>query len=203
MSEQSEPRPRRARWRTITGWLALALAVVVAAITVTGAWNPWSLVELHRTLGDPAPGAFLTLLLVLAGDLLLAPVYSEAAYQGRMRLRVALVLLTVASLLVLVVFNQVQLFRYDTRTVARSADGTRTVAVVTDMNGDQLHAFTGTGWGQRDLGSLGHACGTSVQVRFASATEVVVDTVYGSFHLHLDPGTGAPRDRLSADCAGG
>jgi hypothetical protein len=181
--------------------LAIVLALLVAVLAVVGTWNPWSLVWLHSQASDPVLGGLIFAVLLLVADWLLIPVRSEAINQGRVRLRVVLVILAVLTVLGFAVTNDVGVFRYDVRTVARSADGTRSVAVVTQLGGEQLHSMVGSGIGQRDAGSLGRPCGLDVRVHFIGTDEVVVDTVYGTFHLHLDPGTGRPKDRLGPDCS--
>ncbi|HEY2669915.1 MAG TPA: hypothetical protein VGJ07_06015 [Rugosimonospora sp.] len=194
--------PPVARWRRITALVASVLSVLALAAAVLGAWNPTSLVVVHRDIGDPVRDLFFALLLALIAYWVGVPVTSEAAQHGRVVTRMWLTVLTGLVGLATLTTWGLAIYRYQPQVIARSADGQRAVALVTVFSGRELHAFAGTGWGTRDQGSLGKPCGLTVTAVFAGTDEVQVTTDYGTFDLRLDPDTGRPVRRLGPTCSG-
>jgi hypothetical protein len=180
----------------------LPLAALALALTVVGVWNPWSLVVLHAHAADPVRGMFFVLLLALVGYWLLRPVTSEAAQHRRVVARAWLVALTVFVGLAALFTWGLAVFRYQPDVIARSADGTRAVALVNLLHGRQLHAFVGSGLSARDMGSLGVPCGPDVTARFTGPDEVRVETAYGTFDLRMNPTTGRPVNFIGPTCSG-
>ncbi len=194
--------PPTARWRRTAGLVSGVLCLVMLAGTVLGAWNPASLVLVHQHLGDPVRDLFLAMLLALVGYWVGVPVTSEAAQHGRVAARAWLAVLTALVGLGALTTWGLSVFRYEPQVIARSADGQRAVALVTVLQGRQLHAFAGSGVGARDQGNLGRPCGPSVTAEFTGDDQVEVTTNYGTFDLRLDPATGRPVRGLGPTCSG-
>jgi hypothetical protein len=191
---------RRSTGRRLAGAVAGTLAVLAAVLYTVGTWNPWHYVVLLRHFSNPLLGGLVVFALAFVASWLLAPVRSEAGNIGRMRWRIAFGLGFLASLLGLGLFGPLFAGSYDE--VAHSPSGRRAVALVDGGSDDQrLHVWVGTGLGRRDVGDLGHPCG-SVRVTFRGEDGVHVSTSYGEVDLRLDPATGRPRDTLGPSCSG-
>ena len=189
-------------WRRIAAGVATVLAVAALVVTVAGIWNPWSFVVLRERATDPMVDVFLTLLLTTAATWLGWPIVSEADQHRRLVLRTWLIGLTVFLGLAALVTWGLAIFKYEPTVLATSADGQRSVALVQVFHGRELHSFTGTGLGRRDMGSFGDPCGGRVAAQFSAADQVRVVTDYGTFDLRTDPATGKPTRGLGPTCSG-
>lgn len=191
---------RRSTGRRLAGYVAGTLAVAAVVVYTLGTWNPWHNVVLLSYFGNPLLGAVFAFGLALVAAWLLAPVRSEASQIGRTRWRIGFGLGLLASLLGLGLFGP--LFGGSYEEVAHSPSGRRTVALADPGTDEQrLHVWVGRGLGRRDVGDLGHPCG-SVRVTFRGEDAVHVTSSYGEFDLRLDPATGRPRDTLGPTCSG-
>ena len=194
--------PPLPRWRRITSIVAAALSVLALAVAVLGVWNPASLVVLHQHAGDPVRDLFFTMVLVAVAAWLGLPVLSEAAQHRRLVVRAWTIALTALLGLASLTTLGLSAFRYQPQVIASSADGQRSVALVTLLHGRELHAFVGSGLGARDEGSLGTPCGIRVSAQFTGRDQVRVITDFGTFDLRLDPATGRPATHLGPTCSG-
>jgi hypothetical protein len=193
---------RPSRRRRVAGGVVALLTVVLAVLFVLGAWNPWRLVALQGTFGNPWFGLFVTAAMAYLALWLLAPVRNEAVQRRGLAARVVAVVAAVIGLLGWGMFGV--FYSAQTTELARSADGTRTLVIVArDIDSHQeLRVWAGSGWGAREVGVLGLACG-SITARFVGTDAVELDTAYGAWRLALDPATGAPREVLGPRCADG
>jgi succinate dehydrogenase hydrophobic anchor subunit len=189
-------------WRRIGAIVVAVLAVAALALAVAGVWNPWSLVVLRERAADPMVDVFVTLLLATVATWLGWPVVSEADQHRRLVLRTSLVGLTVFTGLLALLTWGLAIFKYEPSVLASSADGQRSVALVQVFHGRELHSFTGTGAGRRDMGSFGDPCGGRVTVQFSADDQIRVVTDYGAFDLRTEPATGKPTSRLGPTCSG-
>jgi hypothetical protein len=185
-------------WRRVLGWIAAVAGVVVVVSFVVGTVNPWDNVALRLYFGNPFLGALIFCGLLVAAFWLLWPVRSEASQGGRVVLRWSSI---VASVIALIAFGLYHaMFAVDVKVLAEAPGGGRAVALMSTPGGDpELHVWEGHGLSRRDVGSLGSPCGR-VEVRFADANTVHVETVYRQRDLQLDPGTGRPLTRLGPTC---
>ncbi len=198
--------PRLGTLRRVGALLCALIAAVVLVLGVLGVADFGRLVVLRTFFSDPFSALFLVLILTLAAVWLGMPVRSEADDRGRARTRIVLIVFTVLSLLA-TLFVRGHWFVYDPEIVAHAPAGDRVVAKVRQAASDDsrayhVHLFSGTGLGAKDLGDFGAPCG-DFKASFAAADELLVTSVYGDFHLHFDPATGAPRDHIGISCAAG
>ena len=196
-ASQWKPLPR---WRRVTGWVLIALAVLLTVAVAIGTWNPWGYVYLQRYLGNPFLGAVVVFVLLLAAAWLLLQVRSEATDGRRQAVRWGMIVPVVLALIGFGLCGG--RFMFSSRVVAHSPSGNRSLAMVTG-HGDrdaELHVWAGNGLRTRDLGGMGRPCGINVTATFRDENTIHVSTVYGDHDLRLDPVTGRPRDVLSRDC---
>ena len=197
MGEVDSVAPARSRSaRRTVGWVAAALAVVLLVVFVLGTWNPADLVVLWRFAGNPFIGAMIVFALALVAAWLLAPIGSEARQVKRGRLRVALALALIASLLGYLVAGP----RFAVKYEVKAESGSRAIVLYnpgTDFQ--RLHVWTGSGLGRKHAGDLGKPCGFTV-VTMTDANTLLVKTSYLERQLRLDPDTGRPLDRLGPTC---
>jgi hypothetical protein len=167
---------------------------------VIGVANPWQLARVRYYFGNPAAGAVWVLAFVFVAVWLLTPVTVEARQNRRLWVRFLLGALLVLAAGFYGLFGS-QFFTGETRVVATSADGQRSLVEITRFDDHELRIWSGTGWATRDAGHLGLACG-EVAGRFDGRDRVHVSSAYGEFDLRLDPGTGRPLDTIGPTCAG-
>lgn len=187
--------------RRVIGTALLVAAAVAAVLFVLGAWNPWQLVVLEYRFGNPALGLLVVPLAALLGCWLAMPIRSETRPHGRIAVRVIAFVLSVVGLFAYGLFGEH--FRFDVDEVARTDDGQRRVALVSDRATPperHLKIWEGAGLATREIGDIGQLCG-AVRVRFLTDDQVELDTSYGTWVIDLDPATGQPRQMLAPRCS--
>lgn len=207
MSTRSAATRRPLTWRSglrrTVGWILLGAAAAGAVLFVLGSWNPWRLVVLEYRFGNPALGAGVVLLAAFVGHWLALPIRNEVRQGGRMVTRVTLGVLLVIGLFMWGLFGLH--FTFDVWEAARSPDGERAVAIVSDRDRpvqQRAKLWTGSGLTARELADLGQVCGPT-EVRFLTDDRIELDTSYGTWQIDLDPATGTPRQVLGPHCADG
>lgn len=198
------------RGRTSWGWLRraiggglLVLTAAAAVLFVLGTWNPLHLVVLEYRFGNPMVGLVTVPIGALLGLWLAVPVRNEARQRARLAARVVAGALLAVGLFGWGVFGEH--FTFDAEEVARSPDGDRALAIVSDRGlpkTQYLRVWVGSGLTAREAGEIGRVCG-STTVRFLTADRVEIDTSYGTWQVDLDPATGAPRQVLGPHCSDG
>jgi hypothetical protein len=189
--------------RRVIGVGLLLVTAVAAVLFVLGSWNPSQLVFLEYRFGNPMLGLLLVPLGALVGLWLGLPVRNEARQRGRITGRVVAFVFVLIGLFGWGVFGDH--FAFTAEEVARSGNGDRALAVVTDQDtppNSHVKVWTGSGLLTREVGDLGKACGP-VQVRFLTDDLVELDTSYGTWQIELDPATGEPRQVLGPRCPDG
>lgn len=188
--------------RRATGVAAALAVIAVLALWVAGLVNPWRLVVLDRYFNQPGVGIVIAAVLTVLAARLLAPVSDEARQARRARVQITAAIIGVAGLLCWGVTGQ--FFTSGATTVlSRSAAGDRAVVLVErSLDDRELRMRSGRGLTERDVGRLGPACGEGIKARFLDATEVEIETVYGTFRLRLDPATGQPLETMGTRCSG-
>jgi hypothetical protein len=204
-----EPRPETSgpvrspsRPRRFAGAVVALITVALAALFVAGVVNPWRLVVLERQFGNPLFGIFVVAVGAYAALWLLTPVRNEAVQRARGQVRMAVAVVALLGLFGWALFGR--MFAADYEELTRSDDGTRAVALVTQLTDERQHArvWEGTGLLTRDAGEIGRACG-SVTARFISDDAVEIQAGYGPWRTDLDPETGAPLQVLGPQCPDG
>lgn len=184
----------------LLGAIVAIMAVAAAVLWGLGAVNPWRLVVLTTYFGQPGVGLLVVGVLAVLSARLLVPVVSEARHQWRARVQVSGVIMAVVGLLLWGLMGS--LFTPDRTVLARSPQDDRAVVLVVRGSADQeLRIWAGKGFDERDMGRLGPACG-QVTARFLERDLVEIESSYGTFQLHLDPTTGAPREDIGEHCSG-
>jgi hypothetical protein len=197
---------RRLGWsaaRRVIGVGLLVATAVAAVLFVLGSWNPSQLVFLEYRFGNPMLGLLLVPLGALVGLWLGLPVRNETRQRGRIVGRVAAFVLALIGLIGWGVFGNH--FTFTAEEVARSSDGGRALALVTDRDTPprtHVKVWTGSGLSTREVGDLGRVCGP-VEARFLTDDLVELDTSYGRWQIDLDPATGGPRQVLGPRCPDG
>jgi hypothetical protein len=189
--------------RRVIGTVLLVAAAVATVLFVLGSWNPWRLVFLEYRFGNPMLGLLVIPIAALVGFWLALPIRSETRPRGRIAVRVIGFVLSLVGL-----FGWGLLgahFTFDVEEIARSGDGERTLAIVTDRDippNSLLKVWTGSGLTTREVADLGQPCG-AVKARFVTDDQVELDTSYGTWLIDLDPATGEPRQVLGPRCSDG
>jgi hypothetical protein len=189
--------------RRAGGALAAVIALLGLVVLVWSLWNTRRYVALLTYAANPFGVGFVTLIAATLAVWLLLPVRNEAAQGGRTVLRWFAVVVTVLSGLALALTLGMPAFAYQGRVLVH-APGDRYDLALVDRGGEnkkQLRVWRGHGLSARDLGNFGDVCGGQVEVRFASPTEFEVSTLYGTFHLRVDP-AGRPANSLGPTCSG-
>lgn len=192
-------RPRRIAGSVVGGAL-----VVAAVLFALGAGNPLRLGVLERYFFDPTFGL---LVIGVGGYLtlwLLAPIRNEARQGGRIRARVATVVVAVLGLGAWGIFGV--FFNQEVTERARTDDGARSLMQVTHANNPyryELRIWSGSGLTVREAGSLGELCGGLQGARFVTNDLVELDTSFGTWQFALDPATGEPQQVFGPRCPDG
>lgn len=189
--------------RRVVGAGLLVVTAVAAVLFVLGSWNPSQLVVLEYRFGNPMLGLLVVPIGALVGLWLALPVRNEARQRGRILGRAVAFGFAVLGLFGWGVFGGH--FTFTAEEVARSSNGERALAVVTDRDtppNSYIKVWTGSGLLAREVGDLGKACGP-VEVRFLTDDRVELDTSYGIWQIELDPATGEPRQVLGPRCPDG
>jgi hypothetical protein len=193
-------------WRVARRVIGTGLLIVVgvaAVLFVLGSWNPWHLVFLEYRFGNPMFGLMVVPIAGLVALWLGLPVRDETRQRGRIAARVVAVVLAIAGVIGWGVFGDH--FSYQAEEAARSADGDRAIAIVSDRDtppNSYVRVWEGSGLTAREVGDIGRACGP-VEVRFVTDDQIALDTSYGDWLIDLDPVTGEPLQVLGADCDAG
>lgn len=190
--------------RRVVGVAGLAVVGIAAVLFVLGSWNPWRLVVLEYSwFGNPMLGLLVVPVAALVSLWLALPVRNEVRQRGRARARWVAAGFAVLGLFAWGVLGDH--FSFDAQEEARSANGTRAVALVRDRDTPPttyVRVWAGSGLTTREVGDLGRVCGP-VSVEFVGEHRIALDTNYGLWHVDLDPETGAPRQVLGERCPDG
>lgn len=188
--------------RRILGTVAAVLVGAMAVLFLLGGWNPGRLVLLEQYFGNPLAGVLAVAIGTYLVLWLLLPVQNEAVQRGRLRVRVVVAVIGVLGLIAWGVFGR--LFSGSYEEVARSADGSRAVGLVTVDAGDRQFAriWEGSGLLMREAGEIGRVC-RFVSAEFIGADLVEIDAGYGAWRIDLDPATGEPEQVLGPRCPDG
>ena len=115
-------------------------------------------------------------------------------------IRTGLFVLMLLSFILAAFTHGFNLVTYVPRIVAASPDGRLHAALVSNGRWDEIHIFTGSGFGERDIGDIGAPCNLD-SIVFASDTSLTVTSSDDEVAIPLDPRTGAPLAFLRRTCA--
>lgn len=196
--------PARSRpTRRVTGVLAAVVSVLLLAVLIWSFVNTRQYVALLTYVANPFGVAFAVLAAAAVAIWLLLPVRNEAVQGRRNVVRWTALVVAVVSGLAFGLTIGMKAFVYQGRVLAH-APGDRYDLALVDRGGEntkQLRVWRGHGLARRDLGSFGDICGPEPDVRFLGPAEFEVSTMYGTFHLRIDP-SGRPANSIGPTCSG-
>lgn len=190
--------------RRIAASIVLLIGLVLLALFGYGAVNPRHYVFLLTYFNNPFGGVTAILAVAVIAYWLAFPIRSTVIDRRRSLTRTTLLILTAISAIVFLFVYELAVFHYSPEVVTTSKSGRRSVARIEMWKNTQMHVYVGTGLGRRDVGSLGAPCGLRSQMsaRFVDENEIVVDTAYNTYDIHLEVGTGRPLNVFGASCSG-
>jgi uncharacterized membrane protein YidH (DUF202 family) len=183
--------------------LVFTLGVAIFAICIYGAVNPNNYVVLLKHFHNPALGPVVAIVALLIAWVVGFPVRSTVVDRKRSQVRTTLIVLLVVACVVFAFVYLLRLFKYQPDVIATSPSGNRAIAVVDNFSGSEIHVYVGHGLSQRDVASLGLACGLpgSTSATFVGENEIKISTTYNSYDIHLDPASGTPLNHFGATCS--
>lgn len=187
-------------WRRLIGITAIVLIAAVIYLFTVGFGS--DNVFLHEYFANPALGVFLVLLLSIVVFMMLVPVQDEARQFRRTRFRTIQVIVTFLALIVYGFTFGLGVWDYRPTVIQRSPDGTRAAATFRVGSSKHLHILVGKGLSARDAGDIGLVCGSTIDVRFESDSQMTIGTDFGNYRINLDPATGRPLNLMPATCGG-
>jgi succinate dehydrogenase hydrophobic anchor subunit len=203
VTDSDLPSHRPSVARGITACVFGALCIAYAILSVYGTWNPRHYVVLLKYFNNPVGGITIVLILALIAIWCGFPIRSSASDRRRSLVRTTMIILILVSAFGLIFTYAFGTWRYQVSTLGRPASDGRLLATVNDFHGTEIHVLVGTGLGQRDVGSLGSACGlpSEMNAEWVNDDEVTVTTAYNTYHVQLDPTTGVPLVHFGATCS--
>jgi len=196
---ESPPRQRLSVTRLVIG--AVIGIVLLADIVVYGAARIFSdNVFLRGHYGNFVTGLAVLFVSCFFGAIVVFPIRNSAVERGKPIIRTVLFFFALIAIVVAAIAHGFNVFTFSPRSVAISPNGKLEAAMVSNGRWEELHVFTGSGLGQKDLGNVGAPCNFD-KVTFASDTSMIIESTDDSVTIPLDPTTGAPQQVLQRTCA--
>ena len=187
-------------WRWVAGVIIGVLLVADIVVYGVARIRP-DLVVAREHFANWLTGAGITCAILFVGAVVVFPIRNPALQRVRPMIRLGLFVLMLMSFIFATITHGFNVFTYLPRVVATSPDGRFQAALVSNGRWVEVHVFTGSGFSQRDAGSVGAPCNLDTIAFTGNTTLTIVSTDEDRVMIPLDPKTGDPLAVLQRTCA--
>jgi len=187
-------------WRRLAG-VGIGILLVADIVVYGAALLRPDLIVLRGHFANWLTGTGIMLAILFVGAIVVFPIRNPATQRIRPLIRTATFILMLLSFVFATITHGFNVFTYVPQVIAASPDGRFHAALVNNGRWNEIHVFAGSGFGERDTGSVGAPCNLDFVVFDNNTSMTVTSTDEDRILIPLDPRTGAPLAVLQRTCA--